>query len=133
MTTKNTATRVLAKSAKRQKGDAFERQACDLVQAQGWQIIATNYTAPRLGEIDIIAKRDRTLAFIEVRARKRSDFADALGSVTPAKQRKIIATAEHFLQADASFGDCDCRFDVIGFDINQQNVLCQWIEAAFGL
>lgn len=122
-------------------GDYYETLAVRQVLADGLTIVACNYHASRLGEIDIIATQthtDRlgrvlqTLVFIEVRARKRGQFASGVQSITPAKQRKIIQAAQHFVQHHPEFANHDCRFDVMVFDHDGVGaVQAQWLRAAF--
>lgn len=125
----------------RKRGADFEHRACQFLTAQNLTIIATNYTAHQIGEIDIIAleqvaQKDGThrptLVFVEVRARKKSQYANALESITPKKQLKIIQTATHFLQNHELYQDLDCRFDVVGFEIDErQTIGVDWMQGAF--
>lgn len=125
----------------KQTGDHFERQACQFLTEQGLAIIATNFTLPKVGEIDIIAthtQTDRrgndrtTLIFIEVKARTSSRFAHAKDAITPTKQRRIITTAEHFLQQNEQFVTADCRFDVVTFEGDERGVwVAEWLQGAF--
>lgn len=129
------------KTAKQKMGDFYEMQACQLFIRQGLRVCQTNYVVAGVGEIDIIAehhqlvrgRQQSCLVFAEVRSRKAGRYADALASVTPAKQRKIIQSAECFLQQNPQYQDWACRFDVVGFVINHQGVVlsCDWIENAF--
>ncbi|MDH2273799.1 YraN family protein [Moraxella porci] len=129
-----------AKTAKQRQGDAFECQAVEILLEQGYQIVATNYTAPKLGEIDIIATCSvlergvlvPCVVFTEVRSRKASDFGTAIESITPAKQAKIYRTAEHFLAKHEGYAKMATRFDVIAFDIHQDGTVTQdWLISAF--
>lgn len=123
------------------RGADFEQRACQFLTAQNLTIITTNYFAHHIGEIDIIALHDivqkdgncrPTLVFVEVKARKVSQYATALESVTPTKQRKIIKTAEHFLQLHPDYANYECRFDVIGFKIDErQTIGIDWVQGAF--
>lgn len=125
----------------RQKGADFEQLACQFLTAQGLTVIATNYTVPKIGEIDLIATHDvvqknakirPTLVFVEVKARAMSQFAQAVETVTPAKQRKLIKTAEHFLQMNENYSDFDCRFDVVAFQIDEwHRMSVDWRQGAF--
>lgn len=129
------------KTANQKMGSHFERQACVFLQQQGLKIIQTNYYAHGLGEIDIIAehcydKRGRQikeLVFVEVRSRHRSDYGDALQSITYAKQAKILQAAQYYLQENLTYQSWACRFDVIVFDISDDVVTNHWLPAAFGL
>jgi putative endonuclease len=80
----------------------------------GWRILARRMKAKAgagLGEIDIVAKRGRTIAFIEVKARR--DHGAALESVTPAQQGRIVRAAHVFAERNAACAECDIRFDVM--------------------
>lgn len=115
-------------------GSLYEQQACTYLMSCGFKIVATNYTVPKVGEIDIIAYLAKhplpLLIFVEVKARRQGRFGGAIGAVTYAKRQKIIRTAEHFLQHH-HFDDCECRFDVMAFDGDGQEQLMQWLPSAF--
>ncbi len=85
---------------------------CQQLRAQGWQIVAQQWRC-RWGEIDIIARGERVLAFIEVKTRQSGSW-DQEGrlAVDRRKQRKLIRTAAEFLQRFPSLADLECRFDV---------------------
>lgn len=113
-----------------QLGAQAEDWAAAHVQAQGYTLIMQNYHQ-RCGEIDLIACRDQVLVFIEVRRRKVSVYGDALLSVTPAKQRKLYHTAQHFLQQYPQYQHFECRFDVLAISQIGARQQLDWIEAAF--
>ncbi len=116
-----------------QIGAAAEQLAAHFLGTHGWQVVAKNFHC-RMGEIDLIMRPNtaqQLLLFVEVRSRKRSQFADALESVTAAKQRKIQHTAAYFLQTHAEFAEFDCRFDVIAVQLYVSPVQFEWIPAAF--
>ena len=78
---------------------------------QGYRIITSNYRC-RLGEIDLIAMDGDTLAFVEVRCKRTSDFGTPAESVTPSKQKKIAAAAQDYLIKN-SISEVACRFDIV--------------------
>lgn len=95
----------------RKMGNEGEEEAVRFLQAQGFEVLARNYTI-RGAELDIVAREGDVIAFIEV---KRSDAMR--GSlprerVTVAKQRRICKAALHWLQ-QAGAGDAPVRFDVV--------------------
>ena len=108
------------------QGVQSETQALRYLEAQGLKLVCQNYLC-KMGEIDLIMLDDDTLVFIEVRFRKNNDFGGGLGSITSAKQKKIIKTARHYLFQlnDEPY----CRFDAIALD-NTTNPP-QWIKGAF--
>lgn len=76
-------------------------------------------------------RKAELLVFVEVRLRNRDDFGGAAASVTPAKQRKIIATAQAFLQHHPEFLACDCRFDVLAVKAGAAAWHVRWLPGAF--
>ena len=65
----------------------------------------------RGGELDIVARRGKTLVFVEVKARRsRKDFVQALEAVN---QKRIVQAASHWLSQNPRFADTTIRFDVI--------------------
>mgnify|MGYP006285983641 CR=1 FL=1 len=80
----------------------------------GWRILARRYAGLRgtaYGEIDIVAKRGRTIAFIEVKA--RPDRETALQAIGHNQQRRIARAAEAYLAHHPAFATCTARFDVM--------------------
>jgi putative endonuclease len=89
------------------RGEALARLALRLA---GYRIMAWDHrTAP--GEIDIIARRGRVLAFVEVKT--RGDMAAAAESLPPRQRRRIARAAVGYLAARPDLKDCRCRFDVM--------------------
>ena len=82
----------------------------------------------RHGEIDLIMQDKQTLVFIEVRYRQSAQFGGAAASVDHRKQKRIIATAQHYLQHKKPTAHA-YRFDVIASD----STSIQWIADAFRL
>ncbi len=81
----------------------------------------------RGGEIDLICRDGKTLVFVEVRLRSRSDFGGAGASITVTKRRRIILAARHYL---AGKPECDCRFDCVLLDgLDEERI--EWIKNAF--
>ena len=105
-------------------GQRAENLAARYLEARGLTIAARNYRC-RGGEIDLICRDDATLVFVEVRLRRRSDFGGAAASITPAKQRRIILAARHYLASQRNF-DADCRIDCVLLDGNR----IEWLRDA---
>lgn len=106
-------------------GKFAENRAEKFLAAAGLRILERNYRC-RHGEIDLIAQDGSTLVFVEVRSRSRQDFGTAAESITPAKQRRIIAAARHYLAALSRMPAC--RFDVVTLDQGGGPV---WLKSAF--
>ena len=95
---------------KRAIGSIGEEATAGFLAANGYEILERNYTI-RGGEIDIIARKNGVLCFVEVKTRKDARFALAREAVTPAKQRRIAVTARFWLAETRS--ELQPRFDVI--------------------
>ena len=74
-----------------------EGVAVRFLQEKGYVLMATNYRC-RWGEVDIVAQDGDDLVFVEVRTRRGVEFGTPEESVTAAKARKLVATAQEFLQ-----------------------------------
>jgi putative endonuclease len=91
-------------------GLSAESRAAIFLLAKGYRIAARRWKTP-FGEIDIVARRRRTLVFVEVKARERAD--DAAEAVTARGKRRIVAAAELWLAHNPDDAQHDIRFDVI--------------------
>jgi len=81
-----------------------------LLRAKGYRILARRYRSP-LGEIDIVARRGRLLAAIEVKARPSE--REALEAVSPRQQQRIIGALGAFIARHPRLAGHDCRLDLI--------------------
>lgn len=107
------------KELNKYKGNVGEFKACEYLKKKKYKIIETNYKN-LIGEIDIIAVKNKNLIFIEVKARETCAFGRPSEAVTFRKQQKIIKTAESFLKTYKKRYN-NCQFDVIeviGDEIN---------------
>ncbi len=112
-------------------GDSAEDRALRFLQQQGLQLVCRNYRLAagphqRGAEIDLILHDPGgTLVFVEVRSRSAAGHGGAAASVLPAKQRRIVRAAQHYLLRLAVLPPC--RFDVVAID----GETLQWLQAAF--
>ncbi len=88
-----------------------EAQVGKWLQRHGYVLLASGYHC-RMGEIDLIAKKENVLAFVEVKLRKNDRFTTAREQVTLAKQRRIRITAQFYFAQNPNYADLFCRFDV---------------------
>jgi len=91
-------------------GDESEEKACRFLKKRGYRILARNWRA-RTGEVDIIARDEGILVFVEVKARSDNGFGGPEAAVGHAKQRRIISAALSFIEVT----ECalPMRFDVV--------------------
>jgi len=79
------------------------------LRLKGYRIIARRVKTPK-GEIDIIARRGLTLAFIEVKA--RADFDRAIQSISSYQIGRIIAASQYWRATCEIEQNVTCRFDI---------------------
>ena len=87
-----------------------ETIAAILLTVKGYSILARRYSAHG-GEIDLIARRGRAIAFVEVKA--RADLDAALDSIGAAKRRRIARTVRAWLTRNPWAADFTLRGDAV--------------------
>ena len=87
-----------------------EALAAEHLRKKRYSVVASGYRC-RYGEIDLIVQNRKYLVFVEVKLRKRADFARALEHVDQKKQERIRLTASMFLSQNPT--KLQPRFDVI--------------------
>lgn len=122
MTTENTNTRTI--------GSQGEEQAAAFLEANGYFIVCKNYHFSNRGEIDIIARKDDLLVFIEVKTDLGGKFGPVEYWVTKSKQQQIIKVARAYIYSKGII-DTDCRFDVIVLKKNKDKFELTHYENAF--
>jgi putative endonuclease len=80
------------------------------LRLRGWRIVARGWRCPS-GEIDILARRGKVLAIIEVKS--RSGMTAAASAPAPRQRRRIARAAEAFLLARPDLAGLDLRFDLM--------------------
>jgi putative endonuclease len=90
-------------------GRRAERLAAWWLRLKGWQILGMRVRTP-VGEVDLIARRGRILAFIEVKA--RATEAEAGMALDDYRLRRVVAAAEALIPRYARDGD-DVRVDAL--------------------
>ena len=90
-------------------GTAGEQFAANVLCAKGYEIVARNFKTA-FGEVDIIAKKGGTLAFVEVRTRRLSRFLRPADTIDGAKLARITTCAAIYMESIA--GSLRPRLDV---------------------
>jgi putative endonuclease len=99
-----------ARLAAYRRGLSAETVAAWLLRAKLYRILARRYRTPA-GEIDVIARRGRTIVFVEVKTRPSE--TEALEAVGPTARRRIARAAELWLAAHPGAAGFDLRFDLV--------------------
>jgi putative endonuclease len=92
------------------RGRVAETLAAWRLRLAGWRIVARDVRFPN-AQVDLVARRGRVLAFVEVKARARID--DAAEALHAAQARRIARAAEMFLAHRPEFAAFDVRFDLV--------------------
>ncbi len=92
------------------RGLAAELLCLWSLRCRGYRILARRYRVP-VGEIDLIARRGRVVAAIEVKA--RHDYDTASAAVLRRQRRRITRALEQFLAMRPDLARLDARFDVM--------------------
>jgi putative endonuclease len=103
---------------KRSLGDDYEKIAIAYLMAEGYQIIEKNFRC-KIGEIDIIAKKDEYIRFIEVKYRSDSRRGLPEEAVNYKKQKLISKTASYYMIKNKMSMDTACVFDVVSILDNE--------------
>ncbi|MBQ3369109.1 YraN family protein [bacterium] len=118
----------------RESGAEAESFTADWLMKQGWEILDRNFFM-KGGELDIVAKKDDTLAFVEVRSWDHQfwDGGTPLETIHPAKIKHIIKTALYYMKIKRiKMQDFNIRFDVAGLIKKDDGAFdIDYIEAAF--
>ncbi len=102
-----------AANVRRRRAERSGRRAEFLASAaylmRGYQILERRFRAPQ-GEIDLIVRRGRLIAFVEVKLRQ--DIDSAILAVTPTGRRRLERAAGTFLSLRPEFAEFAVRYDI---------------------
>lgn len=117
-------------------GNLGEDYACKVLESLEYRVVERNFRS-RFGEVDIIARKDHYLCFIEVKTRSQSAMGRPAAAVTASKQHKIIRTAEYYITChrnEVLKYDLQPRFDCMEVFANAggEPLAYEFIKNAFG-
>jgi putative endonuclease len=92
--------------------NSAERRAARWYRLRGWRILGANVWAAG-NEVDLIARRGRSLRFVEVKEKRGPAFGDPAEMVGPEKQRRIRRAAEAWLALRPELDGLDVAFDLV--------------------
>lgn len=96
----------------RRQGRWAEVVAAAWLMAHGWQVLGFRLKAGP-GEIDLLVRRGRVLAVVEVK--RRATLAAALESLGPAQRRRLLAAGRALMARRPALRDLDLRLDLFAF------------------
>lgn len=109
-------------------GNLGEQIAIDFLEKKAYKILHQNYRY-RQYEIDIIAEKEKTLHFIEVKLRGSDNFGSPASFVSKAQQKNIAQAANNFI--NQLEGDPELQFDIISIFKQKNQFKIEHIEQAF--
>lgn len=113
----------------KEKGVKGEDFACNYLSKLGYEILERNWHS-RYGEIDIIAKHNEYIVFVEVKTRQYDSMISGVKAVNFTKQKKLAKTAAMYLLDVEE--ELQPRFDVIEVKLSGDNVCgIEHFESAF--
>jgi putative endonuclease len=92
--------------------NSAERRAARWYRLRGWRILGANVWAGR-NEIDLVARRGRSLRFVEVKEKRGVRFGDPAEMVTAEKQKRVRRAAQAWLASRPDLRGLDVGFDVV--------------------
>lgn len=98
----------------RRVGKTQEARAVLELEKRGYQVLQKNFRC-RIGEIDVIARHQGYLVFVEVKYRRDAKKGCAAEAVTWRKQQIISRVADFYILTHCMEVP-PCRFDVAAFD-----------------
>lgn len=101
------------------------------LRRQGWRIVQRRFRSGRR-DIDLVAERDGTVAFVEVKARRGELFGDPVEAVSWRKQRELSRSAKVWIDRHGRPHEA-YRFDVIGVLVSGERVRIRHVVNAFSL
>jgi len=111
---------------RKKTGNYGENLAVIFLKKKGYKIIETNFRT-RFGEIDIIAKKDDQIIFVEVRTKTNINFGAPEESINRKKQEKLILMANQYMSVKKLLHN-NFRIDGIFIVIEQNNTEIRHLE-----
>ena len=101
------------------------------LRRRGWRVLHRRFRSGHR-DIDLIAERDGTVAFVEVKARHGGWFGGPVEAVNWKERRELARSASVWIDRHGRAGE-SYRFDVIGVLVDEGRVRVRHVENAFGI
>lgn len=118
-------------TARQAFGKLGEKIAERWLRRGGWVVVNRRFVNGRR-DIDLVVRRDQTVAFVEVKARKGEDFGGPVEAVHWRKQRELIRSAKVWIDRHGQTAE-DYRFDIVGVLVNGDRVRVRHVTDAFAI
>ena len=100
-------------------GKYGENLAKDFLINNGFKVIETNFHYSKMAEIDIIAKKDNILHFVEVKTRTSNSFGEPLEAIDYKKLQSIYHAGLFYIQKNKK--NSKFQIDAIGITLDKEN------------
>ena len=114
----------------KQLGALAEDKAIEYIEGKGGVILKRNYTTP-YGEVDIIARWDNIIAFVEVKCRRTVSKGTPQEAVSRAKQRRYAYCAASYVNENSL--SSQIRFDVCAVRVINNTFQINYTQNAFDM
>lgn len=101
------------------------------MERKGWRLVGRRFRNGHR-DIDLIVEGEDTVVFVEVKARRPSDFGDPVEAVGWRKQRELVRSAHVWMSRFGAPGR-SYRFDIVGVLVDGRTVRVRHVENAFSL
>ena len=99
-----------ARQRSHRHGILAEYAACAWLMLKGYRLVVMRYKTP-VGEIDVVMRRGKTLAMVEVKARKQ--FEDAAAAIHHENQSRVMRASQYFIVHHPRYAQLQVRFDAV--------------------
>ena len=110
------------------KGNWAEEKAVKFLLKKNYTILERNWRFKKY-EVDIIAKHENTIVFVEVKSRGTDAFGDPEMAVTRGKQRFLVTAADQYIRENNI--ELESRFDIVSILVINNNITVKHLEDAF--
>lgn len=118
-------------AARQALGALGERVAAEWFRRRGWRVLARRFRSGHR-DVDLVVGHGGTVAFVEVKTRRRTDFGDPVEAVGWRKRRELGRSARVWVDRHGQPGE-SYRFDVVGVVVAEGRVRVRHVEDAFPL
>jgi putative endonuclease len=107
-------------------GQRGERLAANFLESKGFEIVERNFRCGR-AEIDLIARRERWLLFVEVKTRSSTAYGNPEEFVDGGKMSRLYFAAEQYIYKTNWQGHV--RFDIVSVKLGRETVITHFEDA----
>ena len=100
-------------------GRIGENIATKYLKRQGYKILDRNFRSRRWGELDIVATKDETLVFVEVKARVGTKYGEPVEAVTPYQLRALKRAGQYYKMEHPDTPEA-LRIDVVSIVLDHE-------------